>query len=120
LTSPSIKDSETLTVTFKVKNTGNVAGAEIAQLYVSDEESTIFRPKRRQKGFKKVELLPGEEKEVGSPLIAVIAYYNTEIHDWHVESGSFRILVGASSADIRLEGLVTVESSLPQAVIPDF
>ena len=117
----SIKDSETLTVTFKVKNTGNFAGAEIAQLYVSDEESTIFRPEKELKGFKKVELLPGEEKEVELTLDKrAFAYYNTEIHDWHVESGSFRILVGASSADIRLESAVTVESSLPQAVIPDF
>jgi beta-glucosidase len=116
-----IKDNQTLKVSFKVKNTGKVVGAEIAQLYVADEESTIFRPEKELKSFKKVELLPGEEEEVELALDKrAFAYYNTEIHDWHVESGSFKILVGASCVDIRLEGSVNVESTLPQAVIPDF
>ena len=115
-----IKDTDTLTVTFKVKNTGNVPGAEIVQLYVKDAESTIFRPEKELKGFKKVFLAPGEETVVTLTLDKrSFAYYNVNIHDWHVESGKFEILVGASSRDIRLKAEITVDSTVKDAAIPD-
>ena len=120
LSKKKIKDTDTLTVTFKVKNTGSVAGAEVAQVYVADKESTIFRPAKELKGFTKVYLEPGEEKTVSVELSKrAFAYYNVNISDWHVESGDFDILVGASSRDIRLEGKVNVESTV-EAVIPDY
>ncbi len=116
-----MKDDETLTVRFSVKNIGKVAGAEIAQLYVSDKESTVFRPEKELKGFQKVELGPNEEKEIEIKLDKrAFAYYNMNIQDWHVESGSFRILVGASSADIKLEDEVFVNSTAPGVEVPDF
>lgn len=115
-----IKDTDTLTVTFKVKNTGKVAGAETAQIYVRDKESTIFRPDRELREFVKVFLEPGEEKTVSVELSKrAFAYYNVNINDWHVESGEFDILVGSSSRDIRLEGKVSVESTV-KAEIPDY
>ena len=121
LSADKIKETDTLTVSFKIKNTGKVAGAEIAQLYVSDVESTIFRPVKELKGFKKVFLNPGEEKTVELALDSrAFAYYNVLIHDWHVESGDFKILIGASSQDIKLEGKVFVESANPDAPIPDY
>jgi len=114
-------DDEELTVTFKVKNTGFVAGAEIAQLYVADKESTVFRPKKELKGFEKVFLAPGETKEVSIVLDKrAFAFYNTAISNWHVESGGFDILIGASSADIRLCGSVKVASTAQDAPIPDY
>ena len=61
-------ENDEITVSFKVKNTGTVAGAEIAQLYVADKESTIFRPVKELKGFKKVFLEAGEEKEISIKL----------------------------------------------------
>lgn len=116
----SVKDTDTVTVSFKVKNTGDVDGAEVAQLYVSDVESTIYRPVKELKGFKKVFLKAGEEKEIEITLDKrAFAYYNVNINDWHVESGEFKILVGASSRDIRLEATVNVESTV-EAVIPDY
>ncbi len=115
-----IKDTDTVTVSFKIKNTGNVDGAEVAQVYVSDVESTIYRPVKELKGFKKVFLKAGEEKEVSVELSKrAFAYYNVNIHDWHVESGDFKILVGASSRDIKLETNVFVESTV-DAVVPDY
>ena len=115
-----IKDTDTVTVSFKIKNTGSVDGAEIAQVYVSDVESTIYRPLKELKGFKKVFLKAGEEKEVSVTLDKrAFAYYNVNIGDWHVESGDFRILVGASSRDIKLEANVYVESTV-EAEIPDY
>ena len=116
----NIKDTDTVTVSFKVKNTGDVDGAEIAQLYVSDVESTIYRPVKELKGFKKVFLKAGEEKEIEITLDKrAFAYYNVNINDWHIESGEFKILVGASSRDIKLEASINVESTV-EAEIPDY
>ena len=116
----SIKDSETVTVSFKVKNVGEVAGAEIVQLYVADKESTIYRPEKELRAFEKVFLEPGEEKSVKLVLDKrAFAFFNVNISDWYVESGEFEILVGASSADIRLKSSVTVEGTV-EAEIPDY
>ncbi|MBQ7687966.1 MAG: glycoside hydrolase family 3 C-terminal domain-containing protein [Clostridia bacterium] len=117
----TIKDTDTLTVSFRIKNTGSVAGAETAQVYVKDVESTIFRPERELKGFKKVFLQPGEETAVEITLgKRAFAYYNVNINDWHVESGSFEIAVGASSRDLRLTGKVKVNSTAGEVEIPDY
>ncbi|MCL2507669.1 MAG: glycoside hydrolase family 3 C-terminal domain-containing protein [Oscillospiraceae bacterium] len=117
----SMNDSEELTVSFTVKNTGDVDGAEIAQVYVADKESTIFRPVKELKGFRKVFLKAGEEKAISVTLDKrAFAYYNINIADWHVETGEFDILVGASSEDIRLSGTVMVESTAPDAIVPDY
>lgn len=114
-------DDEELTVKFKVKNTGKVTGAETVQLYVADKESTVFRAAKDLKGFEKVTLDPGEEKEISILLDKrAFAFYNTAIHDWHVETGVFDILVGASSADIRLSASVKVAASAPDVPIPDY
>ena len=107
-----ISDKETLTVYVKVKNTGKIAGKEIVQLYVKDLESSVIRPEKELKGFEKVELMPGEEKTVTFILDKrAFAYYNTEIADWHVESGEFEILIGKSSRDIQLRETVKVNST---------
>ena len=119
LSADSIKDTDTLTVSFKVKNTGSVAGAEIAQVYVADKESTIFRPAKELKGYKKVFLNAGEEKEVSVELSKrAFAFYNVNINDWCVESGDFDIMVAASSRDVKLTATVNVEA--PACEIPDY
>ena len=120
LSADKIKDTETVTASFKIKNTGTVDGAEIAQVYVADLESTVFRPEKELRGFSKVFLKAGEEKEISITLgKRAFAYFNVNIGDWHVESGEFDILVGASSRDIRLSATVSVESTV-DAEIPDY
>lgn len=115
----SMSENDTLTVSFNVTNTGDVSGCEIAQLYVSDKESTIYRPVKELKGFKKIWLNPGETKEIKIALNKrAFAFYNVNINDWCVESGEFDILVGASSADIRLSASVTVSGTTEN--IPDY
>ncbi len=112
-------ENDTLRVTCKIKNTGAVSGYEIAQLYVSDKESTIYRPVKELKGFKKIWLNPDEEKEIEFELSKrAFAFYNVNINDWCVESGDFDILIGASSADIRLSTTVNVAGAT--ADIPDY
>lgn len=121
LSKKKIKDTDELTVSFKVKNTGSVAGAEISQVYVSDVESTIYRPEKELRGFAKTFLEPGEEKEVKVTLSKrAFAYFNVNINDWHVESGDFKILVGASSRDIKLEDTVNVASTAEDVTVPDY
>jgi len=113
VSSNKLKDTETLTVTVNVKNAGAVAGKEVVQLYVKDLESSVSRPEKELKGFEKIELQPGEEKAVTFSLDKrAFAYYNTELKDWHVESGEFQLLVGKSSKEIVLSEKVNVESSL--------
>ncbi len=112
LSSDNIKDTEEVTVQVDVTNTGSVAGKEIVQLYVADEESTVIRPEKELKGFEKVELQPGETKTVQFLLNKrSFAYFNTDIHNWHVESGRFVIMIGKSSRDIVLEAGIYVEST---------
>ncbi|MCL6605214.1 MAG: glycoside hydrolase family 3 C-terminal domain-containing protein [Paenibacillus sp.] len=117
LSRSSIKDTETVQVSVTVTNTGNYPGKEIVQLYVSDVESSMIRPLQELKGFTKLELQPGEQKEVTFELNKrSFAYYNVNIGDWHVESGNFMIDVGSSSRDIRLSATIDVESTTPLAV----
>ena len=113
LSAGEISDRETLTATVKVKNTGSRAGKTVVQLYVGDRESSVFRPVRELKGFEKLELQPGEEKEVSFLLDRrAFAYWNTQIHDWHVESGEFNIEIGYSSRDIAAAAVVKVQSTV--------
>lgn len=120
LSSANIKDTDELTVTFKIKNVGERDGAEVAQVYVADKESTIFRPVKELKGFAKVFLKAGEEKEVSITLgKRAFAFYNVDLQDWQVETGLFDIMVGASSRDIRLANAVNIISEC-EAKIPDY
>ena len=120
LSKKKIKDTDTLTVTYKIKNIGNCDGAETSQVYVADKESTIFRPAKELKGFKKVFLKAGEETTVEIELSKrAFAFYNIDAASWQVESGDFEILVGASSRDIKLTANVYVEST-DNFPVPDY
>jgi len=93
---------------FTVKNTGSVAAAEVAQLYVKDDESTVERPEKELKGFSKVFLQPGESKEIELVLgEEAFQFYDDTKKQWVLEPGKFTILVGSSSRDIKLTGEVS-------------
>ena len=120
LSKESITDSEAIIVSFKVKNTGDCDGAEIAEVYVAPPESKIFKAPKELKGFKKVFLKAGEEKTIEIELNKrSFAFYNVSINDWHVETGEYKILVGASSRDILLTDTVSITSSI-DAEVPDY
>ncbi|WP_419891036.1 beta-glucosidase family protein [Paenibacillus xylanexedens] len=107
-----LTDQDEVNVQVRVTNTGDRAGKEIVQLYVSDVESTVIRPVRELKGFAKVALEPGESKVVSFTLNKrSFAYYNVDMKDWHVETGEFDIQVGSSSRDIHVHTRVNVEST---------
>jgi len=97
------------TVRFRVKNSGQRAGDEVVQLYVRDLLASVARPVIQLEGFHRVHLAPGEERE----LSFTVGRDQLRMLDagmrWIVEPGTFRILVGASSKDIRLRGDLTVQ-----------
>ena len=85
-----------------VSNTGDVAGAEIVQVYVRDEKSRLPRPEKELVAFEKVFLDAGETRHVKINLDKhAVGYYDTSISAWVGEEGRFKVLIGASSADIR-------------------
>ncbi len=96
-------------VTASVKNTGKRAGAEVVQLYVNDESASVPRPEKELKGYEKVYLEPGESRSVEFILDSeAFAFYDMDRHSFVVEPGTFNILLGASSRDIRLTTAVTL------------
>ncbi len=99
----------TITVRVDVTNSGKQTGDEVVQLYVQHLGSTVERPIRELKGYKRVALKPGETRMVELPLAAAsLAYWDSGGHHWVVEPEAVRIQVGASSTDIRLEKSITV------------
>jgi beta-glucosidase len=94
-------------VSFDVKNIGKRAGAEVAQLYVSQQKSALPRPVKELKGFQKIMLQPGEQKTITINLNdEAFKYFNDVTNQWVLEPGLFNILVGGSSRDIKLTGEV--------------
>jgi len=97
-------------VSVTVGNTGQRAGKEIVQLYVADPESSLPRPPKELKAFAKIDLRPGEKREVTFTLDQrSLAFYDPYEHQWRAESGKFEVLVGSSSRDIGLKGEFVLE-----------
>lgn len=110
------KESEKLLVSVDVTNTGACTGKEVVQLYVAPKGGTIIRPVRELKAFEKTELAPGETKTVTFELDSrAYAYWNTEIHDWHVETGAYEIQICRNAQEVLLSEEVQVES---ETVLP--
>jgi beta-glucosidase len=90
---------------FEVKNIGARDGAEVAQLYVQDVQPRLPRPLKELKGFRKIFLKAGEKQTFSIPLErGAFAFYDPQKRGWAADKGDFRILVGSSSRDIRLQG----------------
>ena len=99
-------------VTFNLKNSGKVAGMEIAQLYVGCKSNNIFRPKKELKGFAKVFINAGETKKVTIYFDdKTFRYFNVKTNKWEVETAEYEIIIGASSIDIRLVDNIFVEGT---------
>ncbi len=103
---------EQVTVSCIVENSGGMEGSEVVQLYVSDGHARLHRPVKELKAFQKIYLRPGENQSVSFTLSERdFAYYDPAFSDWVVDSGRFSILIGSSSADIRLSEYINVVSN---------
>ena len=96
-------------IRLSMRNTGNVFGEEIVQLYFADEYASVTRSQRELAGFCRVALQPGEEKQVSFTLPYTQLAFWDNTRGWKIEKGSYRVLAGASSEDIRLEDSFAVE-----------
>lgn len=91
-----------LEISVNVKNTGNVAGKEVVQLYIGDDKCSVIRPLKELKHFQKISLNPGEEKIVTFTLtLDDLKYYDETLKGWKAEAGKFKAYIGSSSTDIR-------------------
>lgn len=109
----SFRDVDGVTVSVDVTNTGDRVGKEVVQVYVRDRRCSLQRPPKELKGFVKVELQPGETKTVSIPLdFRAFAFWHPGHKQWVTEDGEFDLLIGASSADIRAQVTVTLQSTL--------
>jgi beta-glucosidase len=109
------EDTRPILVSFKVTNTGDRAGAEVAQIYLGFPASTGEPPKRLA-GWAKVELVPGETREVTVPLDPKasshpLSYWNVKTNGWEIADGDYQVYVGASSRDIRLTSTLRVHQA---------
>ena len=107
----------TATVRCTVRNSGAVAGDEVVQLYIRDVLGSVARPVMELKGFERIHLKPGESREVTFALAPRHLRMLDVDRRWVVEPGVFRVMVGASSKDIRLRGQVVISpgTARPQA-----
>jgi len=103
-----LESSESTFVRFKIKNSGTSDGDEVIQLYIRDLLSSVSRPVKELKGFKRIYLKAGEETEVSFKLTSDLFKMLNEKMQWVVEPGDFRIMIGASSKDIRLRGILSI------------
>ena len=100
----SVKSGANVKVSIDVTNSGKVAGKEVVQLYIGDEQAYLDRPVKELKGFKKVHLEPGETKTVEFVIEPdMLKFFDDAKHEWVLEKGKFTAYVGSSSQDIRSE-----------------
>ena len=101
---PQITPDETITFTVNVKNTGKRAGSEVVQLYIHDVKSSVDRPKKELKGFQKVYLQPGENRDVSITVNKeALSFYDESSSSWKAEAGMFEALVGNTSDNLKLK-----------------
>jgi beta-glucosidase len=99
-------------VSFDLRNAGDLAGSEVAQLYTHQQKSVTYQPIKTLRAFERVTLQPGETKAVRFRVpVQQLAFYDVKAHDFAVEPGKFDVLVGSSSEDIRLRGTLEVLGS---------
>jgi beta-glucosidase len=104
-----IDREDDVVIHFKVRNTGDVGGDEVVQLYTRDLLASVARPVKELKGFQRIHLEAGEEKELSFILTPGLLKMLNDKMEWVVEPGEFRIMIGASSKDIRLRDIITVK-----------
>lgn len=100
--SSDISEEEGLVITVPVTNVGKVTGMEVVQLYIGDDNSSVMRPIKELKGFKKISLEPGETKSVVFKVtVDDLKFFDDNKHEWIAEPGEFTAYIGSSSSDIR-------------------
>lgn len=107
----AVANSE-VTVSFRLKNSGKVFGTEVVQLYINDPVASITRPVKQLKAFARVELQPGQQALVSFKVpVNLLAFVDSQQH-WVVEPGEIKLMIGSSSADLRLHGSFNIDGDI--------
>lgn len=110
LSAKSLDENGELTATVTVRNSGDVSGKEVVQLYIGDEKCSVLRPQKELKGFRKISLEPGETQEVSFTVSPdALKFYDEASHSWKAEPGKFTLYIGSSSRDIRAKADFTLQ-----------
>lgn len=108
--SRELSSSDSIVVSVPIRNTGGMKGKETVQLYIGDKKSTLPRPLKELKAFRKIELQPGEEKNVDFKIsVADLMFFDDVRHAWTYETGKFVVYIGASSEDIKYSTEITLK-----------
>ena len=100
----SMKENGTLSVSVDVTNTGDVAGKEVIQLYIGDNEASVARPVKELKGFRKIALEPGQKQTVTFEITPeMLKFFDADKHEWVLEKGKFTAYICAASDDVRTQ-----------------
>ena len=95
------QEEDVISITCKIKNTGNLSGKELIQVYVNDVKSSVLRPLKELKGFKKVSLNSGESKSIQIDIpVKDLAFFDDKKMNWKLETGQFKLMIGTSSKNI--------------------
>ena len=95
------QEEDVISITCKIKNTGNLSGKELIQVYVNDVKSSVLRPLKELKGFKKVSLNSGESKSIQIDIpVKDFAFFDDKKMNWKLETGQFKLMIGTSSKNI--------------------
>ena len=100
----TMKANGTLTVSVDITNTGDLAGKEVVQLYIGDNEASVERPVKELKGFKKIALEPGQKQTVTFEITPdMLKFFDADKHEWVLEKGKFTAYIAAASDDVRTQ-----------------
>jgi len=109
LSAPRLGKDGSVTVSVDVKNTGRRKGDEVVELYLSHLDSKVERARKELKGFRRITLAPNETRTVTLPVKAQdLAWWDEQQNSWVVEADRVKFMVGASSADTKLETTISV------------
>lgn len=104
------KNGDKIEMSLKVKNTGSMAGTETVQIYISDIDQKVFKPVKELKAFRKVKVSPGADTEVKIEIsVSDLSYFDEKLMKWVVSPGSYKLIAGSSSKDLRASALISVE-----------
>jgi beta-glucosidase len=112
ISSRQVQSKGTVQVKVDVKNTGSRAGDEVVQMYVHNPDTTQVQPKEQLQGFERIGLAPGESKTVAFSLpVEQLAYWDTKKHEYVIHPGTFDVMIGSASDDLRQKGTFDVTTS---------
>lgn len=112
ISSKRMESSGSVQAHVDVKNAGDRAGEEVVQMYVHNQDASTVQPREQLQGFERIHLMPGETKTVTFSLpVEQLAYWDVNQHAYVIHPGTFDLMIGSASDDLRLKGSFEVTTA---------